>query len=108
MSSAPALPFRIPPQNWFTLQQTADVVGLRESTVEKLYDKGVFTGHSHNAGAGLRKHKRVLRVSLMTYCVKTADYSDASLGEMYCSALTHLSRENLLRIAQTATRLAQR
>lgn len=102
------LPFRVPPQEWFTIPQAAAVIGLGESAVEKLYDKGAFTGHSHNAGAGHRKHKRILRVALIAYLVKTADYDDESLTDLYCSALPNFSSAALLRIAHDATRLAAR
>lgn len=101
-----SLPFRIPPQEWFTLKQAGAVVGLSESTVEKLYDSGQLTGHSHNAGAGLRDHKRVLRIALVAYAIRTADYDDESLGESLISCLGHLPPATLLRLAEKARHLA--
>jgi len=101
-----ALPFRVPPQEWFTLRQAGAVLGLAESTVEKLYDAGQLTGHSHNAGDGLRKHKRVLRGALIAYAMRTADYDDESLADCYVAALAHLPAPTLLRIAETARRLS--
>lgn len=101
-----SLPFRIPPLEWFTLRQAGAVLGLAESTVEKLYDAGHLTGHSHNAGRGLREHKRVLRVSLIAYAMRTADYDDASLTEALINCLTHLPAETLLAVADAARRLA--
>jgi len=84
------LPFRVPPQDWFTLQQAARAIGLGESATEKLYDQGQLTGHSHNAGSGLRDHKRVLRVSLVAYLLRTADYEDThSLVDSLLSSFRH-------------------
>lgn len=101
-----ALPFRVPPQDWFSLRQAGGVLGLAESTVEKLYDGGHLTGHSHNAGDGLRKHKRIMRGVLIAYAIRTADYTDESLADAYLAALAHLPAPTLLRIAETARRLA--
>lgn len=100
------LPFRVPPQEWFTLQQAARVIGESESTVERLYEKGELTGHSHNAGAGERKHKRIMRAALVAYMIKTADYTDESFCDLYCAALPHLPAKTLLEIAHRANRLA--
>jgi hypothetical protein len=100
------LPFRIPPQEWFTLRQAGAVLGLAESTIEKLYDQGALTGHSHNAGSGQRDHKRVLRTSLVAYAMRTADYSDESFGDALVAGLPYLPATTLLRIAATANRLA--
>jgi hypothetical protein len=101
-----ALPFRVPPQEWFTLREAGAVLGLGESTVEKLYEQHAFTGHSHNAGRGARKHKRILRAALIAYAIRTADYDDESFCDLYCSALPHFPAETLLEIARRATRLA--
>ena len=100
------LPFRVPPQDWFTLRQAGAVLGLSESMAEKLYDGGQLTGHSHNAGRGLRDHKRVLRTSLIAYAIKTADYDDDSLTDALTACLPNLSPETLLRVAEAARRLA--
>lgn len=100
------LPFRVPPQEWFTLQQAAGVMGVGESTAERLYEKNELTGHSHNAGDGERKHKRVMRAALIAYMIKTADYTDESFCDLYCSALPYLPAKTLLEIARIANRLA--
>ena len=101
------LPFRVPPQEWFTLRQAGAVLGLAESTVEKLYDQGLLTGHSHNAGRGERSHKRVLRAALLAYAIRTADYTDDSLADAFEACLDHLPAATLLRIAARSHRLAQ-
>src|ERR1043166_5188238 len=113
-----SLPFRIPPQEWFTLREAAAVLGLAESTVEKLYEQHAFTGHSHNAGTPprkdgrpakktdqTRKHKRIMRSTLVAYAVRTADYDDEGLCDLYCSALNHLPTEALQRIAAQCQQL---
>jgi hypothetical protein len=100
------LPFRVPLQTWFTLQQAAAVIGIAESTVERLYEKGELTGHGHNAGEGERKHKRVHRDVLIAYMVRTADYNDETFCELFCAALPKFPPATLLKIAQLATRLA--
>lgn len=101
-----ALPFRVPPQDWFTCRSAGAVMGLAESTVEKLYDRGEFAGHGHNAGEGVRTHKRITRASLIAYMVRTADYTDESLADAFVACLAHLPPATLLRVAATATRLA--
>lgn len=101
-----ALPFRVPLQDWFTLRQAGAVLGLSESTAEKLYDAGQLTGHSHNAGRGERAHKRVLRTSLIAYAIRTADYADESLADALVACLPHLPADTLLRVAEHARRLA--
>lgn len=101
-----ALPFRVPPQEWFSLKQAGAVIGLAESTAEKLYDLGELTGHSHNAGKGERKHKRILRTSLIAYAIRTADYTDESLADALIAALPHLPKATLQRISEHARRLA--
>ncbi len=100
------LPFRIPAQEWFTLRQAGAVLGLAESTVEKLYDRGLLTGHSHNAGKGERDHKRVLRASLLAYALRTADYDDASLDQAFLAALRPLSNARLLGLAEQLRQMA--
>lgn len=94
-----ALPFRIPLKEFFGLKEAGAVMGLSESMVEKLYDQGHITGHSHNAGAGHRKHKRVLRVALVAYAIRTADYTDDSLTQALEACLPHLPTVVLLAIA---------
>lgn len=100
------LPFRVPAQEWFTLRQAGAVLGLAESTMEKLYDRGVVTGHSHNAGRGEREHKRILRASLLAYALRTADYDDHSLDEAFVAALRPLSPARLCAIAERLRRQA--
>lgn len=104
------LPFRIADKEWFTLREAGAVLGLSESTAEKLYDRGELTGHSHNAGDGLRTHKRVLRLSLISYAIRTADYTDdmliRSLVDELHGCLRHLPREMLIETSQAALRFA--
>jgi hypothetical protein len=101
------LPFPIPDRAWFSLKMAGGVLNLAESTVEKLYDKGELTGHSHNAGRGLRDHKRILRVSLLAYAIKTADYTNESLGDALVDCLTHLPAATLQRLVSESQRLLQ-
>lgn len=100
------LPFRVPPQEWFTLRQAGAVLGLSESTAEKLYDRGELTGHSHNAGRGERDHKRVLRAAVIAYAIRTADYEDASFDQLLLDSLRHLSAPRLLALADALRRMA--
>jgi hypothetical protein len=100
------LPFRIPNKDWFTLREAGAVLGLSESTAEVLYDRGELTGHSHNAATGQRKAKRVLRVALVAYAIRTADYTDESLTDALLGCLPHLPAPALLRLAIEARRSA--
>jgi hypothetical protein len=100
------LPFRIPNKDWFTLRECGAVLGLSESTAEVLYDRGELTGHSHNAATGQRKAKRVLRLALVAYAIRTADYSDESLTDALIGCLPHLPVPALIRISTQGHRLA--
>lgn len=101
------LPFRIPAKEMFTLREAAAIMGLSESFVEKLYDAGVqLAGHSHNAGTGARMTKRIPRVWLVAYMIRTAHYDDASLADALLGCLPRLPAATLLRVAATASRLA--
>ena len=100
------LPFRIPNKEWFTLREAGVVLGLSESTMEVLYDRGELTGHSHNAATGQRKARRVLRVSLVTYAVRTADYTDESLIDAVFGCLPQMPAPALLRLSIEARRVA--
>jgi hypothetical protein len=100
------LPFRIPHKEWFTLREAAMVLGLSESTAEVLYDRGELTGHSHNAATGQRNARRVLRVALVAYAIRTADYTDESLTDALLGCLSHLPATTLLRLSVEARRLA--
>lgn len=85
------LPFRIPAKEWFTLREAAELMGLSESFVEKLYDGGSqLAGHNHNAGAGVRMSKRVPRVWLVAYLTRTATYDDASLADAWQIGRAHV------------------
>jgi len=94
-----ALPFRIPPQDFFTLRQAGAVLGLSETSVETLYDNGKLTGHTHAiSGEGQRKHKRVLRASLVAYAQSTADYTDDSFCDALVAMLPHLPAPSRARV----------
>ena len=101
------LPFAIPAKDMFSLREAARIMDLSESFVEKLFDQGgQLSGHAHNAGNGQRMTKRIPRVWLVAYMIKTAHYDDASLGDALIACLGKLPAATLLRIAASATRLA--
>lgn len=104
-----ALPFRIPLREWFTLRQAGEALGLSESTVEKLYDAGKLTGHSHNAGRGEREHKRILRLAVVAYAMRTADYDDGhieGLVDDFVGCMRHLPAPLVLRASEQLRRIA--
>jgi hypothetical protein len=100
------LPFRVPHKEWFSQREAGAVLGLSESAVEKLYDSGALTGHSHNAAKGERYAKRILRVSLIAYAIRTADYTEESLTDALLGCLPHLPAPALLRISIEARKRA--
>lgn len=103
-----ALPFRVPPQEWFSIREAAAAAGMKETFIEELFDAGVqLSGHTHNGGAGKRRTKRIPRVWLVAYLIRTADYTDESLADALITCLPHLPATTLLRIAEHARRLAQ-
>ena len=89
------LPFRVPAKEFFSLKEAAALMELSDSFVEKLYDKGVLSGHSHNAGHGKRDTKRILRPYLVAYMIRTADYCDDTLVEALTTCLRGLSAPQL-------------
>lgn len=101
------LPFRVPPQDWFTLQQAGKVLDLGESAVEKLYDQGQLTGHSHNAASGQRFTKRVLRVSVVAYLIRTADYDAHSLADSLLGSFRYCSLAILEQLAAGIAKLIE-
>ncbi len=102
------LPFSVPAKEMFSLREAARIMELSESFVEKLYDQGnQLSGHSHNAGNGQRMTKRIPRVWLVAYMIRTAHYDDSSLGDALIACLTHLPTATLLRIAAAATHTAR-
>jgi hypothetical protein len=103
------LPFTIPAKEWFTPAEAARLLGLSERFIEKLYDEGTqLAGHSHNGGDGLRMTKRIPRVWLVAYAVKTATYDDASLADALITCLPRLSPATLLKLADAARKAATR
>lgn len=101
------LPFPIPEKEWFSLRAAGGLLGLCESVAEKLYDKGEITGHSHNAGTGQRIHKRVHRLSLIAYAMRTADYDSQSLIESLLGSFRFLSLPLLERLARGLAQLIE-
>ena len=89
------LPFRVPAKEMIPIKEVAAITGLSISAVEKLYELGQFTGHSHNGGSGLRDTKRILRVSFVAYMMRTADYTDEAIFESYIGCLHNLSEQQL-------------
>jgi hypothetical protein len=93
------LPFGIPTKGMFSLREAAAVLGMSESFVEKLYDAGrELSGHEHNAGDGLRVTKRIPRVWLVAYMVRTARYDNETLVDALLAALRLCSREQQRRV----------
>lgn len=102
-----ALPFRVPPQEWFSIREAAAAAGMKETFIEELFDAGTqLSGHTHNGGEGKRRTKRIPRVWLVAYLIRTADYTDDSLADALLTCLPHLPAPTLLRLAEHARRLA--
>ncbi len=101
------LPFSIPAKEMFSLREAAGIMHLSESFVEKLFDQGAqLSGHCHNAGRGERMTKRIPRVWLVTYMIKTAHYDDSSLGDALLACLPKLPPLTLHRISLAAAKLS--
>lgn len=98
------LPFRIPAKEWFSLSEAAALCGMGETFMEKLFDaaaeekKGEIFGHRHNAGAGARMTKRIPRLFVVAYLVKTATYDNDALVDCLIAAVRHCSPEQKRRI----------
>jgi len=102
-----ALPFRVPPKDVFTIREVATLCGMKETFVEEQFDGGhELAGFKFNGGAGKRHSKRIPRALLIPFLIKHATWTDDSLLDAYVSVLPHLPAPTLLRIAETARRLA--
>lgn len=101
------LPFRVPAREWFSLAQAAALCGMSETFMEKLFDtaaekgEGEIFGHRHNAGAGERMTKRIPRVFVVSYLVKTATYDNDALVDCLIGALRQCSPEQQRRVHTT-------
>jgi hypothetical protein len=101
------LPFSVPAKEWFSLAEAATLSGMGQSYVEKKFDEGKeLSGHVHNGGKGERMTKRIPRVWLIAWMIRTAHYDDASLGDALIACLRHLAPDVLRRVAAAAARLA--
>jgi hypothetical protein len=107
------LPFSIPAKDWFSLREAAQICGMGERFMEELFDRsaekgsGEIFGHRHNAGAGARMTKRIPRIFLIAYLVRTATYTDQALLDCLIGSWRHLPRESLLRLAAAARKFAE-
>jgi hypothetical protein len=63
---------RIPPGDWFTLEQVGAIFGMSKSWAEETYDCGLISGHSHGR---IRKTRRVPRSWIVAYAANSADYA---------------------------------
>lgn len=103
------LPFFIPAKEWFGPKELAAIAGMSERYVEKKFEQGTeLSGHTHNAGRGMRETIRIPRVWAVTWLVRTARYDDASLADAVIACLHFLPVASLLKIADAARALVAR
>jgi hypothetical protein len=106
------LPFAIPAKDHLTIAEAATACGMGSTFIEEKFDKaeaegrGDLAGHKHNAGQGKRHSKRIPRIFVVAYMIKTATYTDESLLDCLIGCIRHLPRESLLRLADAARRFA--
>ena len=95
-------------RQWFRLREVADLIGMGETFVEKLYDEGTqLTGHEYNAGTGQRMTKRIPRAFVIALLLKTARYDGDAKLQMFLSCLNEFSPDRLRQIATAANCLCQ-
>ncbi len=101
------LPFRIPAKEWFSLGEAATLCGMRETFMEKLFDtatekgEGAIFGHRHNAGAGARMTKRIPRVFVIAYMLRTATYDNDAVVDCLIAGLRQCSPDQQRRVHST-------
>lgn len=101
------LPFAIPAKDWFSPAEAARIMGLSERFIEKLYDEGTqLAGHNHNGGDGLRMTKKIPRVWLVAYAIRTATYDDPALFDALLCCLPRFTPQTLLKLADAARKAA--
>ncbi len=107
------LPFQIPAKEWFSVREAAAVCGMGETFMESLFDaardqkKGEVFGHEHNAGNGARMTKRIPRVFIVAYLIKTATYDNEALVDCLLSSLKCCSRAQQARVYHSLGRWLQ-
>lgn len=107
------LPFRIPAKEWFSLREAASICGMGETFVETLFNaasdqrRGELFGHEHNAGKGARMTKRIPRIFLVAYLIKTATYDNDALVDCLVGCLQTCSRTQQARVYQSLGRWLQ-
>lgn len=93
------LPFTVPDKEWFTLAEAAKIAGMGETHVEAKFDEGRdLSGHRHNGAAGQRWTKRIPRVWLLAWLLRTSDYELATLVEALDRGIRRLSTPLLLQL----------
>jgi hypothetical protein len=109
LSTASASPFDfLMPESrqWFRLGEVAQLIGMSEGFVEKLYDEGTqLSGHEFNAGTGQRLTKRVPRAFVVALLIKSARYEAGAKLPAFLSCLREFTPEELSAIAAAAGRI---
>lgn len=97
------LPFELGFREWHSPRSVGEVIGMSEGFVEKLFDEGrQLSGHVHNAGRGVRETKRIPRVWVAAYLMRTARYDLDTLVQAITAGFRRLSTPLLRRIVAAA------
>jgi hypothetical protein len=108
-TDTPRFDFLLPAtKQWFHLGEIAKLIGMSESFVEVLYDRGEISGHEYNAGTGQRMAKRVPRAFVVALLVKSARYNAETKQQAFLSCLHEFSADQLRQIATAANCLSAR
>lgn len=93
----------VPSKQWFKLGEIAKIIGMGKTFVENLYDEGrLLSGHTHNAGTGQRRTRRVPRAFVVALVVKTAGYDAETKLQAFTSCLSEFTAAQLRQIAALA------
>jgi hypothetical protein len=106
-ASPAAFDFLVPEnRQWFRLGEAADLIGMSEGFVKKLYDQGVLlAGHEYNAGAGKRVTIRIPRAFVVALLIRSAHYEADAKLRAFLSCLREFTPEQLSAIAASAGRI---
>jgi hypothetical protein len=95
-------------RQWFRLREAAELIGMGETFIEKLFDEGIqLSGHEYNAGTGRRMTKRIPRAFVIALLLKSARYDGDVKLQMFLSCLNEFGPDRLRQIATAANGLCQ-
>lgn len=94
--------FIVPRKEWHTPEEVAGYIGMGQSFVYELIEAGKLDAHGHNAGEDLKLRRRIHRVAIIAYLLKTANYEPADYVARLCELIDRLPLQAATLVAEHA------